>query len=138
MGFLPSCDRDLRKWLQVASGKSSLCESYKGPLWIPLQSVPGPRSSSEAEASNLGFLSSAEYLGVPREFPQGSQASSRVETCKSAFLTSCNRRIRLPVEFTYGSVAFSRGATGLSHMSSCCESIHRVTFDSVQGIQMYQ
>ena len=67
------------------------------------------------------------------KFPQRSQASSHVETSKSAFLSCCNSSIRFPVELTYGSVAFSRGATGLSHMPSCHELILRVAVESVQG-----
>ena len=47
------------------------------------------------------FLSSADKdLGVPMEFPQGSQASSRVETFKYTFHSSCNNSVRLPVELT--------------------------------------
>ena len=34
-------------------------------------------------------------------------------------------------------MAFSRGATGLSHVPSCCESMHRVTVESVKGNQVY-
>ena len=58
--FFPTCGSkrgvllDLRGGPQgtahVASGKSSLHMSCKGPLEIPVQSVPGPRSSSGAEA----------------------------------------------------------------------------------------
>ena len=99
--FFSSCSRnpgvplELRQGPQemapVASGKSCLRASYEGPLWIPLQSVPGPRSPSEAEAATSGFLSNADMdLGVPMEFPQGSLATSLMETCKSALLTSCN------------------------------------------------
>ena len=65
----------------VASGKASPHASCEGPLGIPLQSVPGPRSSSGDEAGTSGILFSADMdLGVPVEFPQGSQASSRLET----------------------------------------------------------
>ena len=35
---------------RVASGKASLHASCEGPLGIPLQSVPGPKSSSGAKA----------------------------------------------------------------------------------------
>ena len=71
----------------VASGMSSLHVSHELPLGIPLKSVLGPRSSSGAEATNSGFLSSADKnLRVPTEFPQGSQALSHVVTGKSAFL----------------------------------------------------
>ena len=93
---------------RVSSGKSSLHASFKGPLWIPLQLVLDPRSSTGAEARTSGFLSSDDMdLGDPMEFPQKSQAWSYVETCKSAFLSSCNNSVRLPVELAYGSVAYS-------------------------------
>ena len=53
----------------VATGKSSLHASCEGPLRIPLQSVPGPRSSSGAEVRTSGFLSSTDMeLGIPLEF----------------------------------------------------------------------
>ena len=100
--------------------------------------MPCPRSSSGSEAASSGFLSNADMdLGVAMEFPQGSQAMSRVETCKSTFLTSYNIGIRIPVKFIYGPVSFCRGATWLSHVPPCCESILGVTFKSVQGNQMY-
>ena len=34
-------------------------------------------------------------------------------------------------------MAFAQGATGLSHVPSCCESILQVTVESVQGNQVY-
>ena len=43
----------------------------------------------------------------------------------------------LPVELTKGSVAFSRGAPGLSYLQWCFESILGVTIESVQGNQVY-
>ena len=112
--------------------------SCEGPLGIPLQSQPGPRSSSGVEAGTSCFLSSADMdLGFPLEFPQGSQASSHVQTCKSAFLSSWKSSVRLPVEFTYGLLAFSRGPTRLSHLTSCFESILGVSVESVQQSQVY-
>ena len=75
--------------------------SCEGSLLIPLQSVPGPRSSSGVEARTSGFFSSTDMdLGVPMEFQQGSQASSLVETYKSAFLSSFKSSVRLTVELT--------------------------------------
>ena len=69
---------------------SSLHASCEGPLQILLQLLLGPRSSSGVGVGTSVFLSSGDMdLGVPLEFQQGSQASSRVETCKSAFLASC-------------------------------------------------
>ena len=66
-------------------------------------------------------------LGVPLESPQGSQTSSRVETCTSAFLPSCSCSVSRPVQLTQGSVAFPRGATGVSQVPPWCESMLRVT-----------
>ena len=87
------------RWL--ASGKSSLRASCEGPLGIPLQSLPGPRSSFGIEARTSGFLSSiAMDLGVPLEFPQGRQSLSRVETCKSILHSSCKSSVRIPVGLT--------------------------------------
>ena len=85
----------------MASGKSSLHVSFEGPLGIPLQSLPGPRSSCGFEAVTSGFLSNADMdVRVPLEIPQGSQASSRVATCKSALLSSWKSSVRLPVKLT--------------------------------------
>ena len=89
--FFPSCGSKLGVPLELqqgphghtrgASGKSILHMSREGPLGIPLQSLPGLRFSSGVEARTSGFLSSANMdLGFPLEFPQGSQASSLVET----------------------------------------------------------
>ena len=59
----------------VASEKSRPNASCDGPLRIPLQLVPGPRSSSGAEATTSCFLSSADMnLVVHMQFQQESQA----------------------------------------------------------------
>ena len=85
----------------MASGKSRLHASFEGPLWIPLQSLLGPRSSCGFEAVTSGFLSNADMdVRVPLEIPQGSQASSRVATCKSTLLSSWKSSGRLPVKLT--------------------------------------
>ena len=95
--FFSSCGRKLGVLFElqmgpqrpacVSSGMSSPHASCEGPLGILLQSLLGLKSSFVIEAGISGFLSSADMdLGVPLEFPQGSQASPRVETCKPAFL----------------------------------------------------
>ena len=89
-----------RSW---GSGRSSLHMSHDGRLGIPLQSLLGPRSSSGVEARTSGFLSRADIdLGVSLGCPQSSQASSHVEPCKSALLSSRKSSVRLPVELTIG------------------------------------
>ena len=76
-------------------------------------------------------------LGVPLESPEGSQASSCVETCRSAFLPRGSNSVRLPSELTQGSVAFPRGITGLSHVPSWCELILVLTVEALQGNQVH-
>ena len=93
--FFSSCDSKLGvpfdlQWgpqrpTRVASGKSSLHESCKGPLGIPLHSVPGTRSSSGGEARTSGFLSSADMdLGVPMEFHRG--GGSGLVSCEDMYV----------------------------------------------------
>ena len=101
LGSLLSNDGDFMDPLVWASGTSSVHGSCMGPLGIPLQSLPGLRSSSGVEAGTSGFLSCADMeLGVPLGFPQWSQASSRVETFKSALLSSWKGSVRFPVRLT--------------------------------------
>ena len=89
-------------------------------------------------------------LGVLLESPQGSQSSSRVGACTSAFLLSCSSRVALPFAWIKGSVAvpggfpwrlsqeaFPRGfPTGLSHVPPWCESILGLKIEAVQGKQV--
>ena len=85
----------------MAAGKSSLHASGKGPLGIPLPSVPGSKSSSGAETATSGFLFSADMdFRASMQSPQGCQASPHVETCNSAHLQSFNSSVRPPVELT--------------------------------------
>ena len=58
-----------------------------------------------------------------------SQASSPVETCKSAFLWRCQRDANPPVEMRWGTKALSRVSTGHSDTPSCCERKHRLAFE---------
>ena len=84
-----------------ASGRSSLHASSEGPLRIPLQLMLGPRSSSGVQASYSGFLSRADMdIMVHLGRPQGSQASSGVEPCKSTLLSIGKSSVRLPVVLT--------------------------------------
>ena len=109
--FFWSCSRKLGVPLElrpvpqgtarIASGKSSVHASCEGLLVIPLQSLLGLLYSSGVDARTSDFLSSADMdLRFPLEFSQGNQASSRKETCKSAFLLSWICSVRFPVELT--------------------------------------
>ena len=122
----------------------------RGPLRIPLPSMPGPKTLCGDGAGTSGFLSSADKdLEGLLESPQGSQSSSRVGACTCAFLPSCSSSVTLPVAGIKGSVAFPRGfptrfsqeafprgfPTGLSHEPRWCESILGLKVEAVQGKQ---
>ena len=64
-------------------------------------------------------------------------SSAAMEFSVPAFLSSCKSSVRLPVELTYGSEAYSRGATGLSYLTSCFESARGVTVESVPGNKFF-
>ena len=129
VGYLSRCRSGKRPHLvlkgespcfsQVAAGNLEFLSSYNGDIRQPLvwsQESPvsmrvmrgllgflssRSRSSSGAETATSDFLSSADMdLRVHMELPQGTQASSHVETCKSAFLPSCNSRVTIPVKLT--------------------------------------
>ena len=87
--FLLSYDRDLRDLLKLPQESPVSMRVARGLLGFLYSQCQGPRSSSRVEVGTSGFLSSADLdLRVPIEFQQGSQASSRVEPCKSALLKS--------------------------------------------------
>ena len=89
----------------------------RGPLGIPVPSMPGPKIFCGAGAGTWGFLSIAGMdLGVFLESPQWSRSSSRVGACTCAFLPSSSSSVTLPFAWIKGSVAFPRGIpTRLSH-----------------------
>ena len=106
VGFHSSYDGNLRDPLIRPQGRQSPDESRGFPR-DSSKSLPGMRSSSGVEARNSGFLSRTNMdLGVPLGHPQGIQASSRVELCKSTLLSSWKSSIMLPVGLTIGISGF--------------------------------
>ena len=107
MVFLSSYNGDLRDLLVLPHESQVSIRVARGLLGFLFSW--SRRSSSGVEARTSGFLSSAYMdLGVPMEFQQGRQASSCVETCKSAssravksmsgFLLNCHRGLSLSLE----------------------------------------
>ena len=93
MGTSGTCWRGFRKVQSLCDLPEASRDSFAVTAWVK---VP-----SGVEAGTSGFLSSADMdLGVPLEFPEGSQASSRVEACKSALHYSRISRVRIPVGLT--------------------------------------
>ena len=76
-------------------------------------------------------------LGVPLGRPHGSQASSRVEPCKSTLLSSQKNSVRLPVGLTTGIGGFLSRPTRLSHQPLYFEAVLSLTVNSVQWSQVF-
>ena len=122
--------------LHYASQQSGILSICQVPLGIPLGSVQWKRASSPVEAGPSGFLSHSDMdLVVCLQFQTGSQVSTCVKECNSAFLSSCKRVFRPPVELNWGPGAFLEFSPGVSVLPSCCELILRVPCESVQGNQ---
>ena len=126
---LSTYDGDLRDPLLWPQERPVTMRVARGPLGIPLPSMPGPKTLSGVGAETCGFLSSADMdLGVLLESPQESQSSSgwgharvlssRALAAVSRFPSRGSRDLWLSLE------AFPRGfPTGLSHVPPWCESI---------------
>ena len=126
---LSTYDGDLRDPLLWPQERPVPMRVARGPLGIPLETMPGPKTFCGVGVGNGGFLTSADMdLGVLLESPQGSQSSSRVGAFTCVFLPSCSFSVALPFAWIQGSVAFPRGfPTRLSHEAfpQGCPTCHR-------------
>ena len=126
----------------MASGKASPMRVARGPLGIPLPSMPGPGTWCGVCVRSLGFLSSADmdlgyFWSLPRgvsprvEWGHARALSSRAVAGVSYFPSSRSRDQWLSLE------AFPQGfPTGLSHVPPWCESILSLKVEAVQGKQV--
>ena len=126
---LSTYDGDLRDPLWWPQERQVPMRVARGPLGIPLTSMPGTKILCGVGARNGAFLSSADMdLGVLLESPQGSQSSSGSGACTCAFLPRCSSSVAPPFAWIKGSVAFPRGfPTRLSHdaFPQGCPTCHR-------------
>ena len=107
---LSTYDGDLMEPLWWPQDRPVPMRVARGPLGIPLPSIPGPKLLCGVGAVTRAFLSSADIdLRVLLESAQGSQASSRVGACTCVFLPSCSSSVTLPFAWIKGSVPFPRG-----------------------------
>ena len=101
-GFLSSYNRDLRDPLVGPQAGPVSTRVARDPLGFLCSRCwgrgPHLELRPEPQGSSPGTLDMD--LGVPLGLPQGSQASSRVELCKSALASSRKSRVRLPVWLT--------------------------------------
>ena len=136
---LSTYDGDLRDPLLWPQERLVPMRVARGPLGIPLPSMPGLRpcveSVPETEDSSplltwiLGYFWSLPRGVSPQlEWGHARALSSRAEAAVSGFPSRGSRDLWLSLE------AFPRGLpTGLSHVSPWCESILGLKFHSVQG-----
>ena len=84
---LSTYDGDLRDPLLWPQERPVPMRVARGPLGIPLETMPGPKTFCGVGVGNGGFLSSADMdFGVLLESPQGSQSSTQEGACTCAFL----------------------------------------------------
>ena len=94
---LTTYDRDLRDLLWWPQERPVPMGIARGPLGIPLPSMPGPKTLCGDGAGTSGFLSSADMdLEGLLESPQGSQSLCRVGACTCTFLPSYSSSVMLP------------------------------------------
>ena len=98
------------------------CSSLVRAVWTSLEVWRETQCPFPVAIGILGFL----------EIFKRCQASSAFEALNSAFLSSCQRYWRPPVEMrlNYG---FSTDSTGDLHIPSSCEIIDEPAFKSLQG-----
>ena len=138
---LSTYDGDLRDPLWWPQERPVTMRVARGPLGIPLPSMPGPKTLSGVGAKTCGFLFSADMdLGVLLESPRrvsprlewghARALSSRAVAAVSRFPSRGSRDLWLSLK------AFPRGfPTGPSHVPPWCESILGVKVEAVQGKQ---
>ena len=86
---LSTYDGDLRDPLSWPQGRPRPMRVARGPLRIPLPSMPGPKTLCEFGAGTLGFLSSADMdLGGISGVPPG----------ESGLILSGGMHVRFPSE----------------------------------------
>ena len=132
--WVPStCVSELRELLKCLR-KPGIPWSGEGPLETPLGLVQWKRASSWVEVGNSAFLSISDFdCRVSAELEQESQASSCVEEWNSTFLSSCSWHDKPLVELNLEPGGFSRLCNWGVSPPSCCDLIHKVTFEEVPG-----
>lgn len=109
-GFLSSYDWDLRDQLLGTQGGPVSKGIEKGPLSIPLQSLPGLRTSSGVEARTSGVpVQERDGSQGPLGRPPGSQGLVSFWSHASQLLSSRKSSFSLPVRLTLGIAGFLNG-----------------------------
>ena len=69
--------------------------------------------------------------GISLEMPHRKRASFRIEGRISWFLSSCGRKLRVPIELCQGLQGFARVASGKSSLHASCEEPLGIPLQSV-------
>ena len=112
----------------VAAGKASPHAVARGPLGIPLPSMPGLGPCVESVPDPEDSSPVLRWILGSSGVSQGSHSSSRAGICTWVFLPSCSSSVTLPFAWIMGSVAFPRGfLRRLSHEAfpQGCPTCHR-------------
>ena len=139
---LSTYDGDLRDPLCWPQERPVPMRVARGPLGIPLPSMPGPKTlcgvGAEPEYSSpVRTWILGEFWSLPRgvsprlEWGLARALSSRAAAAVSRFPSCGSRDLRLSLE------AFPRGfPTGLSHVPPLCDSVLGLKVEAVQGNQV--
>ena len=96
---LSTYDGDIRGPLWWPQERPVPMRVARGPLGIPLPSMPVLRPCVESVSEPERFLAIADMdIWVLLESPQGTQSSSRVETGMSGNFLSCGKGVKDPLE----------------------------------------
>ena len=79
------------------------------------------RYSSVASRVSCTLLRHKREGGISLEMPHRKRASFRIEGRISWFLSSCGRKLRVPIELCQGLQGFARVASGKSSLHASCE-----------------
>ena len=126
MGFLSSCDRDLRN---LSSCLREVKSPFKlrGVRGIALESLQENRALSCIWRENSWcFLRCSRKLWAPLELRRGPQGASHVASGKSGLLSSCEGFLRMPLELLQQNTASSRVKVCNSGLLSNCHRYLRV------------
>ena len=118
---------------RVCSTKSGLLSSYDGHLGKLNYAWPENTDPSGSEPGGKRPILVGTVILVFLSIFTKSQASSPFEALNSAHVLNSQMDVRLSVQKTLRTMAFSRVSTGDSDIRSSCEMKHEPAFKALQG-----
>ena len=134
-GFLSSYDGDGRSKLVFVQQRKDYCLDARDTSVFSLRLGRAIGVPFKVRQETQGPFPVATVIFGFLSIFKRSQVLSPFEALNTAFLSSCQRDVKPPVEMRQGARAFSRVSTGDSDISSCCEVRDQPAFKSLQGNQ---